>query len=58
MNTIRSELNASGGDYGQRLDYRATPVGGNAYMPFSRTSKESIILGISLDGRSVLKMRA
>lgn len=46
MNIIRSELNAQGGDYGQRLDYMATSIQGNAYLPFVRTSKESIILGL------------
>ena len=43
MNIIRAEL---GENYGQRLDYQATPIGGSAYIPFVRASKESIILGI------------
>jgi len=46
MNTIRSELNALGGNYGQRLDYYGTQIGGNVFLPFNRPAKEFIILGI------------
>lgn len=46
MNIIRSELNTQGGNYGQRLDYYGTPIGGSTFIPFNRPAKESIILGL------------
>ncbi|MFT4070394.1 MAG: hypothetical protein QM654_00555 [Dysgonamonadaceae bacterium] len=46
MNTIRSELNAQGGNYGQRLDYYGTPIGSNVYLPFSSGSHSLINSGI------------
>jgi len=46
MNTIRSELNAQGGNYGQRLEYFGTPIGSNAYLPFSSGSQSLINSGI------------
>ena len=46
MNTIRSELNALGGDYGQRLDYYATPLGTSYnYLPFNSNAKRAIDAG-------------
>ncbi len=35
MNIIRSELNTLGGNYGQRLNYNATPIGSFNYIPFN-----------------------
>jgi hypothetical protein len=46
MNIIRSELNTQGGNYGQRLDYYGTPIGGSTFIPFNSSAKGSIILGI------------
>jgi hypothetical protein len=46
MNTIRSELNAQGGNYGQRLEYFGTPIGSNVYLPFSSGSQSLINSGI------------
>lgn len=46
MNIIRSELNTQGGNYGQRLDYYGTSIGGSTFIPFNRPAKESIILGL------------
>lgn len=39
MNIIRSELNAQGGNYGQRLDYFGIPLKNNVYLPFDKASK-------------------
>lgn len=42
MNIIRSELNSQGGNYGQRLDYEAMPLGfRSAYLPFNHAAKKS-----------------
>ncbi|NDP22619.1 MAG: hypothetical protein GZ091_16290 [Paludibacter sp.] len=38
MNIIRSELNAQGGNYGQRLTYPAIPLTGLNYLPFNNSS--------------------
>jgi len=46
MNTIRSELNAQGGNYGQRLEYFGTPIGSNIYLPFNSASQSLINGGI------------
>jgi len=46
MNIIRFELNTLGGNYGQRLDYQASGIGGNAYLPFNVPAKQSTILWI------------
>jgi len=46
MNIIRSELNALGGNYGQRLDYHATPAGLNNYIPFDKPSQSLLSTGI------------
>lgn len=35
MNIVRSELNNLGGNYGQRLNYNATPIGLYNYIPFN-----------------------
>ena len=47
MNLIRAELNTLGGNYGQRLDYYATPLGStNVYIPFNSSAKSSIGAGL------------
>jgi|GEM_PF-3180029 len=47
MNTIRSELNAQGGNYGQRLEYYGAPIGSsNVYLPFSNNAQLLINNGI------------
>lgn len=39
MNIIRDELNSKGGNYGQRIDYIATPIGfRNIIIPFSNSA--------------------
>lgn len=45
MNMIRTELNAQGGNYGQRLEYEATPQGLNAVIPFNRQAQSAIQAG-------------
>jgi hypothetical protein len=57
MNIIRSELNTQGGNYGQRLDYVATPIGGNAYLPFNKVSKGLIRAGLIPSAPSFVKFR-
>jgi hypothetical protein len=43
MNTIRAELNAKGGNYGQRIDYISTPVGfRNAVLPFNNAASRTL----------------
>lgn len=46
MNTIRTELNAQGGKYGQRLEYYGTPIGSKVYLPFNNASQSLINRGI------------
>lgn len=46
MNTLRSELNGQGGNYGQRLEYSGRPIGLNVYLPFSSGSQSLINSGI------------
>lgn len=46
MNIIRSELNAKGGNYGQRLDYPATLIRGSRILPFDSSAKGQILLGL------------
>ncbi len=50
MNHIRSDLNAQGGNYGQRLSYIAwaTSPQHNAYVPFSLTAKMTMELKLEL----------
>ena len=38
MNIIRSELNAQGGNYGQRLSYYYERIGGQYHLPFDKVS--------------------
>lgn len=47
MNIIRSELNTLGGNYGQRLDYMATPVGAYNYIPFNKPSQSLLSVGLA-----------
>lgn len=47
MNIIRSELNALGGNYEQRLDYAATPAGAYNYIPFSRSAQSLLNIGLA-----------
>ena len=46
MNTIRSELNTLGGNYGQRLDYAATHIGAYNYIPFSKPAQSLLSVGL------------
>jgi len=46
MNIIRAELNAQGGNYGQRMSYVAYPIYGNTYMPFCQPSLQSVTNGV------------
>lgn len=48
MNIIRSELNAQGGNYGQRLDYGATSVGSYNYIPFDISAQNQLSFGFYL----------
>ena len=45
MNIIHSELNAQGGNYGQRLDYGATSVGSYNYIPFDISAQNQLSFG-------------
>jgi len=45
MNIIRSELNALGGNYGQRLNYYEIPINSTFYIPFCDSSKNLINIG-------------
>lgn len=45
MNTIRSEINVQGGNYGQRLDYRATTAGSYNYIPFNIPAQSQLSFG-------------
>ena len=47
MNAIRSELNAQGGNYGQRLEYEAIMQGLNAVIPFNKQAQSAIKAGWS-----------
>ncbi len=47
MNIIRSELNAQGGNYGQRLDYGATSSGGYNYIPFNIPAQGQLGFGFA-----------
>ncbi len=43
MNQVRAELNAQGGNYGQRQTYEATALlGNNTYIPFNSMSNASL----------------
>jgi hypothetical protein len=47
LNIVRSELNAQGGNYGQRLNYEGLTLGvSNAYIPFNNSSQISINFGL------------
>lgn len=46
MNLIRSELNANGGNYGQRLDYTATFIPSAVFIPFDVRSQFNLNNGI------------
>jgi RHS repeat-associated protein len=49
MNMIRSELNALGDNYGQRLNYYSIHLGAKAtyeYIPFNKSAKISIDVGL------------
>ena len=48
MNIIHSELNAQGGNYGQRLDYGATSVGSYNYIPFDISAQNQLSFGFYL----------
>ncbi len=58
MNIIRSELNAQGGNYGQRLDYGATSVGSYNYIPFNISAQNQLSFGfVSLPINKFLKFK-
>jgi RHS repeat-associated protein len=38
MNIIRSELNAQGENYGQRMNYQSYPIGNQSYIGFNKVS--------------------
>lgn len=43
MNIIRGELDAKGGNYGQRIDYPSTPTGlGSSVLPFSNAASRTL----------------
>lgn len=46
MNIIRSELNALGGNYGQRMDYAGTNIGLYNYIPFDKLSQNLVNVGV------------
>ena len=45
MNIIRSELNALDGNYGIRMDYRATMINGEVFIPFNAEAQRRIYSG-------------
>jgi len=57
MNIIRSELNTKGGNYGQRMDYYAAPLGSNMYIPFDIVSKGLISSGIIPSAPKFIRFR-
>lgn len=46
MNIVRSELNNLGGNYGQRLNYNATPIGLYNYIPFNVGTQGLMNIGL------------
>ncbi|SHF93302.1 RHS repeat-associated core domain-containing protein, partial [Bacteroides faecichinchillae] len=46
MNTIRSELNSQGGNYGQRMDYKSMEINSSRYISFDRASQGQLSLGL------------
>jgi len=46
MNNIRGELNAQGGNYGQRLEYFGSRINSSVYLPFNHNSK--VLVGAGL----------
>jgi RHS repeat-associated protein len=52
MNQVRAELNAQGGNYGQRMSYSAEVMGGHTYMPFNGRAGNSIRNGFIPSRRS------
>lgn len=45
MNIIRSELYVLGGNYGVRMDYRATMINGEVFVPFNAEAQRRVYSG-------------
>lgn len=46
MNTIRAELNTQGRNYGQRVNYPATLIGNERYLPFNKGASMGLRYGL------------
>ena len=56
MNIIRSELNASGENYGIRMDYKATMIGNEIFIPFNAEAQRRIYSGmLPINGSRYIK---